>query len=206
MEIDPSISLEEKKKAMLEWWTTHFKLLIKSGLNKKDLEKVVNSKNVRFGNGVLEFIDILHKYDIPLVIMSSSGLGKEAISMYLEKEGRLYKNVYIISNSFEWDKDGRVIGIKEPIIHSMNKDETMVKDFPDIYKVIKDRKNVLLLGDSIEDIGMVEGFDYNNIVKIGFLNKKIEENIESYKKNFDMIMLNDSDKFYVDELLKKIIG
>jgi hypothetical protein len=38
------------------------------------------------------------------------------------------------------------IAAREPIIHSFNKDETVVKNFP-IYEEIKDRKNILLLGD-----------------------------------------------------------
>jgi len=205
IEINPKISLKEKKKAMREWWETHFKLLIQCGLNKKNLEKVVNSSKLRFRKGVLEFVDMLHKYDIPLVIMSSSGLGGDAISMYLEKQGRLYNNIYIISNSYKWDKNGNAIAIKEPIIHSMNKDETMIQDFPDIYKIVKNRKNIILLGDSVEDTGMIIGFDYENIIKIGFLNKNIEENLERYRKNFDITILNDSDKFYADELLKELI-
>jgi len=100
IEIDPKIPLEEKKRAMEEWWTTHFDLLIKSGLNKKDLEKVVESEKVRFRDGFEEFADFLWRHKIPLVIMSSSGLGGDAISMYLEGTGKLYDNVYIISNSF----------------------------------------------------------------------------------------------------------
>jgi hypothetical protein len=39
IEIDSKIPLFEKKKAMLEWWKTHFALLVECGLNKSDLEK-----------------------------------------------------------------------------------------------------------------------------------------------------------------------
>jgi len=40
IEVNPDISIEEKKKAMKEWWETHFELLLRSGLNKRDLEAV----------------------------------------------------------------------------------------------------------------------------------------------------------------------
>ena len=205
IEVDPKIPLEEKKEVMRKWWTEHFNLLIKSKLNKKDIEKVVNSGKVELREGCLEFLDLLHKQDIPLIIMSSSGLGRESISRYFEKYNKLHKNIYIISNEFEWDKEGYLIRVEEPIIHAMNKDETLIKNFP-IFDIIKNKKNVILLGDNIEDTGMVEGFDYNNLIKIGFLNESIEENLKYYKKAYDILILNDFDMKYVSNLLREIIS
>jgi 5'-nucleotidase len=205
IETDHKISKEEKRKAMEEWWTKHLDLLVKSGLNKKDVKAVVESDKVKLREGAIEFFDLLKGNDIPLVIMSSSGLGEEGISMYLSRVGKLYNNINIISNSFIWDKNGGVVAVKKPIIHGMNKDETMVKSFPDIYKKIENRKNVILLGDNPEDVGMIEGFDCDNIIKIGFLNDKIEENLENYKKYFDVIILNDGSMSFINNLLKEII-
>ena len=205
IEIDPKIPLNEKKRAMLEWWKTHFALLVECGLNKSDLEKVVNSDKAKFRDGAQEFIQTLKKKNIPLVIMSSSGLGGDAIRMYLEKAKMLFDNIHIISNAFEWDKNGNAVKMKEPIIHVLNKDETAIQNFP-VFEIIKDRKNVLLLGDSLGDIGMVEGFDFENLIKIGFLNEKIEESIKDYEKNFDIVILHDSDMNFVNELLEEIAG
>lgn len=199
-----SIPLAEKKKMMYEWWTKHFELLIKSGLNKKDLESVVKSGKVKLRKGALEFIDFLHKHDIPLVILSSSGLGIESISMYLENEKRMYNDIYIISNSFEWDKEGYAIKVGKPIIHSMNKDETSIKDFP-LYRKIRNRKNVLLLGDTLEDIGMIKGFKYDKLIKVGFLNEDVEKNLEKYKEVYDIVILNDGSMGYINKLLKEIV-
>ncbi len=204
MEKDPNLSLQKKKKAMEEWWTAHFDLLIKSGLNKKDLEKVAESSNIQFREGALEFIDFLRGKNIPVVIMSASGLG-EAIFMYLQKHGRLYDNVHIITNQYEWDKNGNATSVKKPIIHALNKDETLVKDSPSIFEKIKDRKNVLLLGDSPNDIGMVEGFDYKNLLKIGFLNENPPAGgLEEYRKNFDVILTGDASMDFVNEFVKSI--
>lgn len=204
IEINPSIPIEEKKKAMHEWWTQHFDLLIKSGLNKKHLERVIEEGKVQFREGTLEFLDFLHEKEIPLVIMSSAGLGGDSISMYLEKHKKLYDNVHIVSNSYEWDSDGNAVGVKKPIIHSMNKNETAIQNYP-VFDLIKDRKNVLLLGDNIGDIGMITGFDYNNLIKVGFLNEKIDENLEQCKEGFEIILLNDTDFNYVNGLLKEIV-
>ena len=202
IEMDPNISFKEKKKAMLEWWTTHFDLLIKSGLNKNDLKKVVESSKVQFREGALEFIDFLHEREIPLLIISSSGLG-DAVLMYFKEKKKLYDNIHIITNLYKWDKKGNAIGVRKPIIHSLNKDETSIKDYP-VFNVIKERKNVLLLGDMIEDAKMIKGFDYNNIIKIGFLNDKIKERLKSYKETFDIVLLNDTSMNYVNQLLKEL--
>jgi len=208
IEINSKIPIEEKKKAMEEWWTAHFDLLIKSGLNKKHLEEVVESGKIKLREGAKEFFDLLKKYEIPLVIMSASGLGGGVISMFLEKEGKLFSNIYIISNSFIWDKNGNAVnavGVKEPIIHSLNKDETIIQDFPLIYEKVKDRKNVLLMGDNLEDTGMIEGFGYDYLIKIGFLNEMVNENLEEYKRVFDVLIINDSSMAYVNTLLKEIL-
>ena len=80
-------------------------------------------------------------------------------------EGLLSPNVAIISNTFIRDDQGKALRIKEPIIHSFNKGETVVHTMP-IYQEIRKRKNLLLLGDSTGDVHMADGFDYENIIKI----------------------------------------
>jgi len=204
IEIDLNIPLEEKKKKMVEWWTAHFNLLIDSGLNKRDLKRVTESGKIKLRKGAEEFIDLLKKHNIPLVIMSSSGLGEEVISMFFKKEGKLYDNIHIVSNKYQWDKQGKAIRVEEPIIHVLNKDETAIQNFP-VFDKIKNKKNVLLLGDSLGDIGMIKGFNYDNLIKVGFLNENIEESLEIYKQNYDILILYDSPMDYVNELLKEII-
>lgn len=205
IEINPKIPLNEKKKAMYEWWKTHFDLLIKEKLNKKDIEKVVNSGKIELRDGSSNFIEFLHENNVPLIILSSAGLGHEAVAMYLRKQKLLYENVNIISNEFIWDKNGYALNVKEPIIHAMNKDETLVKNFS-FFNKIKDRKNVILLGDNIEDVGMIKGFDYDNLLKIGFLNENVKENLEYYKKAYDILILDDDNMNYVNDLLKSIFS
>ncbi len=189
---------------MIEWWTRHFALLIKSGLNKNDLKNIIDSGRVRLRQGCAELTDFLKRLNIPLVIMSASGVGIDPIAMFLEKEGKLYDNIHIISNYYEWDENGNAVGVKEPISHSLNKDETAIQNCP-AFEEVKNRKNVILLGDMLEDIGMVEGFDYDNLIKIGFLNEKIDESLEEYKRNYDIVILNDSSMDYINQLLKEII-
>lgn len=205
IEINPEIPFAEKKAKMEQWWRTHFELLIKSGINKKDIKSVVESGLLEFRESALDFIKQLKEKNIPLVILSSSGMGKDAIAMLLKKEGVLSDNIKIISNSFEYDEQGNVINIIEPIIHVMNKDETVIKEFPEVFDKVKDRKNVILMGDNIEDLKMITGFEYDNLLRVGFLNDKVEENIENYKNNFDVVITNDGEMGFVNELLNEIL-
>lgn len=200
-EISADICKEEKKNLMAEWWEKHFKLLIDSGLNKKDIEKAVKSRKVIFREGFSELLSFLKKNKIPLIIISSSGLGEDSISQILRQEGKLYDNIFIISNSFKWDEDGKAVGIRRPIVHGANKDETLIQNFEEIFERIKERKNVILLGDSLEDVGMIEGFDYDNLLKIGFVNNKKEE---SYKSIYDVLVLNDSSLKFIQGFLEAI--
>jgi len=203
IEMTPSVSFSEKKQAMDTWWRTHKKLLIASGLNKKDIEEIVKDTSIRFRKGVDKFLDYLNTKNIPLIILSASGVG-EALPLYFKNAKKNYTNIFYLINSFNWSDDGYALSIKEPVIHSLNKDETIVKNFPEIYKKIENRKNVILLGDGLHDLEMISGFDYNNLIKIGFLNYNTDELRSLYSKNFDIIIEGDIDFNYVNKLMKNL--
>ncbi len=205
IEVDRDIPLAKRKKMMARWWRAHFSLLLKSGLNKKDVERAVKSKKIKFRDGFCEFVGLLRRYQIPLVILSSGGLGKEAVSMCLEKVNVLYDNIHIVSNSYIWDKKGNAVGLQKPIIHSLNKNEIKVRRFPEIYKRVKNRRNVILLGDNREDTAMTEGFKFGNLLKVGFLNERVEENLKEYKRCYDVLILDDGGMKYINDLLKEIL-
>jgi len=204
IEIDPSFPLEEKKKVMHELRTTHFKLMIKSGLKRKDIEDVVKSGENQLREGIPEFISTLNKNEMPLIILSASGLGKDAIKIFLEEENVLLNNVNIISNSYEWDSKGNAITAKEPIIHSMNKDLEVIRDLS-VFEKIKNRGNVLLLGDNLSDSKVVDNIEFDNLIKIGFLNDNVGSNLEEYKENYDVILLGDPSMDYVNQLVNGLI-
>ena len=205
IEMDVNYDSEKKRKKMYEWWRKHFDLLIESGLNRKHIESIVKSGRAQFREGVKDFLNYLNECKIPLVIISSTGLGSDSISMFLEYQGVFYDNIHIVSNQYEWDEDGNAVSVREPLIHVMNKDETTLDDFP-FYKEIKDRRNVLLLGDSLGDEGMIEGFSYSNLIKVGFLNEDVEKNLGVFKYNYDVVLTGDQDFNYVNELMEEMFN
>ena len=115
----------------------------------------------------------------------------------------MYSNIKIISNEFIWDKNGKVIGVKEPIIHSLNKKYSAVKNLPP-FNQLKNRKNIILLGDGISDAEMTDGLDYENIIKIGFFNKGGEDELINFQNNYDMVILNDGSVDPIKALLKTL--
>ncbi|HLC47390.1 MAG TPA: hypothetical protein VJI75_06715 [Candidatus Nanoarchaeia archaeon] len=203
IEIDQKIPVAEKKRFMQEWWETHNRLLIESGLSRADLEDIAKNGHVRFREGVPEFLDILHKYDIPLVILSASGCG-DAIQLFFKQIGKDYSNIYYVTNKLNWDKNGKAVSVNGPIIHCMNKDETVLKSIPEVYKSIKNRRNVLLLGDGIGDLGMIEGFDYLNLLKIGFLNFGYNDSRKEFERSFDIILQGDGNFDFVNVLIRDL--
>jgi cytosolic 5'-nucleotidase 3 len=204
IEADNNIGIVEKKKLMEEWWRSHFKLLIKSGFNRGDIEKAVKSKNLQLRDESSKLIEILDENNVPMVIISSSGIGEESVSLYMKNKGIMRDNIKIVSNRFEWDENGYAVGVKESIIHSFNKDETLLKEF-DFYNEIKGRKNVILLGNTLGDLGMIKGFDYKNLITIGYLNEDINKQLDSFKKSYDVVIINDGSMKFVNDLLKDIL-
>lgn len=204
IEIDNEISIEEKTSKMKEWWKTHFDLMIKSELKKEHIQKVVESEDFCLRKNIKELFSYLESKNIPLVILSSSGIG-DAIPLYLKKENLLYENIFIVSNMFEYDSEGKMIKVKSPMIHILNKNEASLQQTP-FFDKIKSRKNIILLGDSLADLKMTQGLEYDNLIKIGFLNKNIEENLEIYKQNFDILLLRDSSLEPVLSLLKEMFS
>ena len=202
IEADPNVPLEEKARMMERWWREHYSLLIESGLERKHIKKAISSRALELRSGARIFFKTLKRLKIPLIILSSSGLGYDAISMFLRKEKLLFNNIFIISNRFVW-QGNKVIGIKKPIIHSLNKNYATIKNFPEVFEKVKGRKNALLLGNDVNDARMSEGLN-GKIVKIGFLNEDVEENLGNYKEHYDALILKDGSMTFVNRVLRKL--
>ena len=60
---------------------------------------------------------------------------------------------------------------------------------------IDEKEYRIVIGDLVEDIHMMGEYPESKSLKIGFLNKNVTENLEVYKKNFD-IVLTEKNNFY----------
>jgi len=196
IEIDSNYLKDEKIAKMYERREKHYDLIIKSWLTKQIIQNIVSKKSLKFREWSELFFNILKENQIPLVIISAS-VG-DMISAYLLQEWWLFDNIYVVSNLFEFDENWKVISVKKPIVHCMNKSEVILDQF-NFFNKIKDRKNVLLLWDSPDDIDMIHWFDYKNLIKIWFCNH--DENLEEFKNIYDVVILNDGDMDYINQLI-----
>lgn len=203
IEINNLLDYEFRFNKMQEWWETHEKLLIKSGMHRKIIDDILERYPTIFREGTTLFLDYLNSHNIPLLIFSS-GIGN-LIEGYLKKENRLTSNIHILSNIFNFNSKGYAIGYKNKIIHLMNKSETKIEN-KKYRNLIFQRNNVILLGDSLGDLGMINDLDVNIVIKIGFLNEDIENKLELYKSKFDVIIANDGSLNYVNKLLSELNG
>ncbi len=198
IERDFTMPLDERTAEMHTWWKKHFALLEQSGFSRDVINDVVLHSTLQFRDQIKDFIDFLEAHQIPLIIMSAAP--GDMLTAHLKHEGLLRPNVHVIANLYEFDAAGNAIKIKEPIIHSLNKHEIVIRSFP-VFEAIKDRPNILLLGDGLGDIGMAEGFDYKEIIKVGFLNQDVEKNVSTYSDHFDVVITNDGSLEFVNEML-----
>lgn len=202
-EVDETISFAEKNKWMNHWWSEHFELMKECGMNKAVIHDIVLQRQVQFRAGALDFLDLLSRNNIPLLILSA-GLG-DLIKELLESEQKLTSKVYLLSNFYIFDGQGKVIGKKnKQFIHTFNKNEVEVKKTP-YYQEIASRRNVLLLGDSLGDLGMSEGMEHECIIRVGFLNENKEELLSKYMESFDIVITDDGSIGYVKEMVEKIL-
>ena len=88
----------------------------------------------------------------------------------------------------------------------MNKAEVSLQKFPEVIRLVKERDNILLLGNSPDDATMAEGSGYVNLLKIGFLNNQVQENLPAYRNLYDVVITNDGSLNYINSLLAEWCG
>jgi hypothetical protein len=62
------------------------------------------------------------------------------------------------------------------------------------------------LGDNPNDVQMIEGFAYKNLLKVWFLNKEEENYLERFREVYDIVILHDGPLDFVNEIVQKIVA
>lgn len=181
IEVDQKIAFDEKSRIMEKWFREVAFLLSKYHIYEETISKIFsNSNGLKLRRDTISFLKRMKELGIPVVIVSA-GIG-DFIEKYLRSMGCLYDNITIHSN-FLLYKEGRIIGVKEPILHSLNKS---MLSYPELIG----KKRGLLFGDQIEDKEMGKALD---TIDVGFCDTKTH-NIQDFRKEFD-IVLTDSSSF-----------
>lgn len=191
VENEPTLSIEKRTAYMNRWWTKQWEAMAASGLKRSHIKEVIAKKHITERKHFNDFFDIIYAHNVPLIILSA-GI-EDIIEQLIKNQGRLTNNVHVVSNRLKFDNKGEFTGENEfgVMITSMNKTSIHIKN-RDFYPIIKDRKNAVLIGDSISDANMDNGMNYDTVLKIGFFRDDGNEKKKiAYQNAFD-ILLDDS--------------
>lgn len=197
IEIDEALEEKIKNQFMVEWWTKHINLFKKYKLKEELIETTtINKETLEFRKGAKNFLENMYKRKIPVIIISA-GFGN-FIEQFLIKNDCNYNNIYIVSNFIKFE-NGIAVGTKDHIIHSLNKDTNHLPK--KVKQQIRNRNHIILLGDAVADVKMVNKDQRKEALKIAFVEKDRRKNITYFKKEFDIICTNHTS---FDELKEKI--
>ncbi|XP_033025505.1 7-methylguanosine phosphate-specific 5'-nucleotidase isoform X2 [Lacerta agilis] len=204
IEIDPYRTMEDKLPLMIEWWTKAHDLLAQQKIKKIDIAQVVKESDVMLRDGFNILFDQLYQNKVPLFIFSA-GVG-DVLEEIIRQAGAFYPNVKVVSNYMDFDDSGVLRGFKEPLIHTYNKNNTVLKD-TEYFQQLCSRTNILLLGDSMGDLSMADGVvDMENILRVGFLNDRVEEQRGKYLEAYDIVLEKDETLDVANGILRFVLA
>ncbi|XP_027795478.1 cytosolic 5'-nucleotidase 3A isoform X2 [Marmota flaviventris] len=153
--------------------------------------------------GYEDFFDKLQQYSIPVFIFSA-GIG-DVLEEVLLQAGVYHPNIKVVSNFMDFDENGILKGFKGELIHVFNKHDGALKN-TDYFSQLKDNSNIILLGDSEGDLKMADGVaNVEHILKIGYLNDKVDELLEKYMDSYDIVLVKEESLEVANSILQKIL-
>lgn len=154
--------------------------------------------NIVLRDGFNDFLSSLHMYNIPIVILSA-GIGNVILELF-KLNHCLYDNIYIISNFITFENN-LMLPFDSKIIHTCNKSISIIPF--SVTQKVNDMDYILLFGDLLQDLNMIDSKDLNRCISFGFLEKNVNKNFELYKNSFDVVLTNNSSFFDVKNILAK---
>jgi len=189
IEINYTMSYEERCKEMEEWWKKHISLYFKYQITEEQIKKAVAGSGLEFRKGAKEFLIQMYEKNVPVIIISA-GIGN-IIEEFLKKEESYFDNIFVISNFMKFeDEKSPITSFSENIIHSLNKNTASIPE--DIKEIMDAKKQILLFGDGLEDSLMVEEQKESITIKIAFLDKNIEDSLPAFQEKFDIILTDNA--------------
>lgn len=191
IEIDPKMSVEEKIPLMTEWYTQVHSLMLKQGITRDQLKAVVaECRSIQLREGFADFLQSCQDAQPPVpVLIMSAGLG-DVIEEFLNSAlpFALASTTMVVSNRFHFDDGGNMVGFSEPLLHMFNKSAAWLPD--KAQHLVRGCSHCLLLGDGVGDITMADGLQ-TEVLRVGFLNEKIDEKLVHFREIFDVVKTND---------------
>lgn len=125
IEVDSTISVEEKTKIMTEWWHKGHDLMISKKLRREHLKEMVKTPNLSLREQAPELLRLAHELGVPVHVFSA-GL-YDIIHAFFEERDLMRYHPHVVSNMMDFDKHGILKGFKGNLIHSFNKNSSALK-------------------------------------------------------------------------------
>ncbi|KAI8067597.1 pyrimidine 5'-nucleotidase [Gongronella butleri] len=201
IEIDKSMPFDEKVPHMIKWWKQAHEILVAQNLTRQDIQNMVSQVNIELRPTLAEVLARCCETQVPFLVFSA-GI-RDIIEEILKKKDLLFDNMHIVSNRMKFNDQGVCDGFNDPLIHVFNKSEFQLETTP-YFPLIKDRGNVILVGDSLGDLQMSQGVKHDLCLNIGFLNHDIEHLEPRYLQAFDIVIEGDANMNPILEILQHI--
>ncbi|CAD5207073.1 unnamed protein product [Bursaphelenchus okinawaensis] len=191
IEFDPAMSIEEKTPYMEQWWKESHQYIIDHKFDLKTITEAVSESKVEFRDGAADFLKCVCSHQVPLVLFSA-GIGN-VIEIFLDQKiHQVPENLHLISNMMYFDEENKCKAFSEPLIHTFNKNASVVGQERPFFHSIASRTNVLLLGDSLGDLHMDVGVEREGVaLRIGFLNFNFDSLYPKYFDSYDIVLWDD---------------
>ena len=209
-ETDASYDKTIREKKVHEFYSKSLDVYINPNFTRNSIGKMLKKLKEKFElrKYTKDLFEMLIKLGIPIIIVS--GGVKEVIIDLLKKciknleNYLIQKKIIIIANDLYFEEGKGCVGHSTDVIYAFNKSnfvkETIKKNFPDV-------KNVIVMGDHINDYDSVQDLEItkNNIIGIGFVNIKpefmedetkkeiIKQIVVDYKNIYDINLVGDTD-------------
>ena len=196
IERDTELSESFKSRHLRRWWSLQFDLLLDYKLSTQTIRRIVRESRPRLRDGARLFFNTLLKRHIPLIILSA-GI-REIIEARLAEEGVPTGDFAIIANTLAFDSSGIAASYKTPLIHSLNKHALRKETTPEL----AGRRNLLLLGDTLEDARMAERINHTRLLSFGF--PADNDHLQEYRSAYDVVLSPESSLEPVNAVLRDI--
>lgn len=188
IELDNKIDSIIKKEYMKRWVIEQVSLFSKYGIDINLYHEIIENEitSIVLRNDFSSFARNMYLLGIPIYIVSGGLI--DPITSILKMNNCLYPNIDITANKID-EKNGKIVGLQEPVLHCLNKDTISLPISKDSLGLLfGDLPSDKLLGTNLETINC------------GFVN---DADIYSYNKDFDICLTGESSFSQVSKLLIK---
>jgi len=199
IEISPELTTEQKFPYMVEWWENADQAILDEKIHKDAIADMVRETPVVYRQGIKEVLHTCKDKNIPFLVFSAGV--QNVIQEALMQSNLYFDNMNVVSNKMAFNEETGICDkFVGPLFHVFNKDNFGLEG-TDYEKLLENRNNVIICGDSLGDIKMADGVKHETCLSIGFLNLNKEKMLDKYMNTFDIVITDDGPFDLVNEIL-----